>query len=292
MEIFERSDFGVTSRINLRDIDSNFVIDLKKTIYKEKLVVFKQQDLTPAEFVAFGKQIGVVEKYYEDMYHHKEHEEIFVSSNRHAKQEVVGVPRTGKFWHSDYAFMPSPFAFTITFPQVVPKLNRGTYFIDMAEAYEALSEDLKQQIAGTSSTHSVRKCFKIRPKDLYQPIGAILDEIDSSTPPVVHPTVVTHPITGEKILYISEGFTMGVNPTEKVPNPDQLLQQLLQDTGQLDDTYQHPNIKLLNIEEGDLLLWDNRRFIHHAKHSGIFEPSETYRLTVYDDHEFSSTNAA
>jgi taurine dioxygenase len=102
--------------------------------------------------------------------------------------------------------------------------------------------------------------------------------------------VITHPVTGEKILYISQGFTQSLTGVEGLDNTasQALLQQLLAVSGQLDAEFKHELIELLPIEQGDIILWDNRRFVHHAKHSGISEPSKTFRLTVYDEFEFSA----
>lgn len=284
---YEKNQLGVKSYFNLRDANQDLITELKKIIYSKRLIIFKNQDLSPSEFVKFGKMMGEVEEYYEDMYHHPEHKEIFVSSNMRKDGVDKGVPRTGKFWHSDYAFKSKPFAFTITYPQVVPATNRGTYFIDMAKAYEGLSDSTKSRLEKTSTEHSVRKYFKIRPKDLYQPIGSILKEIDQTTPSVFHPTIVTHPTTNEKILYASEGFAQEIYDDSSKDKRSGLLEQILIESGQMDKEFSHHNIEFLSIEKGDLLIWDNRRFIHHAKHSTIVEPSETYRLTIHDEHPFS-----
>jgi taurine dioxygenase len=261
---------------------------LKSAVYQHKIVLLKNQNLTPREFVNFGRKFGEVQEYYEKMYHHPEEKEIFVSSNIKENGTIHGVPKTGSFWHADYAFMEKPFALTITYPQVVPKINRGTYFIDMAEVYESLSDGIKKQIKNASCQHSVRKYFKIRPHDVYRPIGEILKEIDEVTPTVTHPTVLTHPITQQKVLYINEGFTLSLDGIgEEGPS---ILHQLLALSGQLDKSYSHPQIKLLEIELGDIIIWDNRRLVHHAKHSAISEPSKTFRLTVYDEHPFSASH--
>lgn len=191
----------------------------------------------------------------------------------------VGVPRTGNFWHSDYAFMQRPFAFTITYPQVVSSQNRGTYFIDMAQAYENFSDNLKAKLIGAIGTHSVRRYSKIRPTDVYRPIRDILAEIDQNTPEVKHPAVIRHPVTGALILYISRGFTEMLTLTDDSINADEVMHHLIVETGQADDSFSHPNIRLLNISEGDIIIWDNRRFIHHAKHSDKVEPTCTFRLT-------------
>lgn len=175
--------------------------------------------------------------------------------------------------------MQRPFAFTITYPQVVSSQNRGTYFIDMAQAYENFSDNLKAKLIGAIGTHSVRRYSKIRPTDVYRPIRDILAEIDQNTPEVKHPAVIRHPVTGALILYISRGFTEMLTLTDDSINADEVMHHLIVETGQADDSFSHPNIRLLNISEGDIIIWDNRRFIHHAKHSDKVEPTCTFRLT-------------
>ncbi|MFF1308066.1 TauD/TfdA dioxygenase family protein [Streptomyces sp. NPDC058307] len=259
------------------DIDA-----IKDAVYTKKIVVLKNQDLAPRQFLALGRLFGRPETYYEPMYKHPEVEEIFVSSNVPEDGKQIGVPKTGKFWHADYQFMPDPFGLTFIYPQVVPEKNRGTYFIDMGKAYEQLPEDLKKEVAGTFSRHSVRKYFKIRPSDVYRPISEIIEEVDTKTPPVVKPSTFIHPMTGETILYISEGFTIGMEDEDGKPLETDLLQRLFEATGQLDDTFDHPNIHLQTFEKGDLLVWDNRSLIHRARHTTTPEPTVSFRVTVHD----------
>ncbi|MFH8800915.1 TauD/TfdA dioxygenase family protein [Streptomyces sp. NPDC017936] len=262
------------------DIDA-----IKAAVYTKKIVVLKDQDLAPRQFLELGRRFGRPETYYEPMYKHPEVEEIFVSSNVPEDGKQIGVPKTGKFWHADYQFMPDPFGLTFIYPQVVPEKNRGTYFIDMGKAYEQLPEDLRKEVAGTFSRHSVRKYFKIRPSDVYRPISEVVEEVDTKTPPVVKPSTFVHPMTGETVLYISEGFTIGMEDEDGKPLETDLLQRLFEATGQLDDSFDHPNIHLQTFEKGDLLVWDNRSLIHRARHTTTPEPTVSFRVTVHDEHK-------
>ncbi|MCX5384667.1 TauD/TfdA family dioxygenase [Streptomyces sp. NBC_00083] len=262
------------------DIDA-----IKAAVYTKKIVVLKDQDLAPRQFLELGRLFGRPETYYEPMYKHPEVEEIFVSSNVPEDGKQIGVPKTGKFWHADYQFMPDPFGLTFIYPQVVPEKNRGTYFIDMGKAYGLLPEDLKKETAGTFSRHSVRKYFKIRPSDVYRPLSEIIEEVDTKTPPAVKPSTFIHPMTGETILYISEGFTVGMEDGDGEPLEGDLLQRLFAATGQLDDTFAHPNIHLQTFEKGDLLVWDNRSLIHRARHTTTPEPTVSFRVTVHDERK-------
>jgi alpha-ketoglutarate-dependent taurine dioxygenase len=260
--------------------------ELKRLVHTEKIVVLKGQRLSPAQFVALGARLGEIETYYQPMYHHPEFPEIFVSSNVPAAGKQVGVPQTGKFWHADYQFMPRPFGLTLIYPQVVPKVNRGTYFIDMGRAYQKLPERLRAAVAGTTCRHSARRYFKIRPTDVYRPIHEVMADVERETPPVGHPTVITHPVTGEQILYLSEGFAYALEDADGNLLDDSVRRELLTLTGQLDSTFSHENIHLQTFEEGDLLIWDNRSLIHRALHTTKPEPTVSFRVTVHDEHPF------
>ena len=258
---------------------------LKQTVYTKKIAVLKGQDLTPEQFLALGTRLGRPETYYEPMYQHPEVPEIFVSSNVPENGKQIGVPKTGKFWHADYQFMPDPFGITLIHPQVVPERNRGTYFIDMGRVHAQLPAELKAEIDSTFCRHSVRKYFKIRPHDVYRPISEIIEEVETKTPAVRQPTTFTHPLTGETVLYISEGFTVGIEDADGNPLDEELLKRLFDATGQLDDTFEHDNIHLQSFEKGDVLVWDNRSLIHRARHTTTPEPTVSYRVTVHDDRK-------
>jgi len=285
MRVSKQTDgkFGViVEGFDAATADEADLAALKKTVYADKIAVLKDQDLDTRAFLELGRRLGQPEAYYEPIYHHPEVKEVFVSSNVEEGGKQVGVPKTGKFWHSDYQFMPRPFDLTLIYPQVVPTRNRGTYFINLCAAYEALSEDLKIAIKDTHAWHSVRRYFKIRPTDVYRPISEILDEVDHKTPPVSLPTAHRHRHTDETILYISEGFTQSVEDSDGRGHPE-LLRELLAATGQLDQTFEHENIHLQTFEKGDLLVWDNRSLVHRALHTATTEPAVSYRVTVYDD---------
>lgn len=258
---------------------------LRDAIYTNRILLIKDQHLEPKEFVALGQALGTIEIYYEPMYHHPEYPEIFVSGNKPG-DAVDGVPQTGKFWHADYSFMPDPFGITMTYPQVVPKTNRGTYFIDMAAFFAELPEALQNQLRGTRVEHSPRRYFKIRPSDVYRPIHEVQADIERITPPVFHPTVFRHPVTREEILYISEAGTFGFIDADGHRLPPEVLQEVLERSGQLDLTFTDPKIHLQTFVKGDLLVWDNRSLVHRALHGSSAEPSQSYRVTVHDQHPF------
>lgn len=79
-------------------------------------------------------------------------------------------------------FMPEPFAFSMVLPLAVPGHDRGTYFIDLARVWQSLPAAKRDPARGTVSTHDPRRHIKIRPSDVYRPIGEVWDEINRPRP--------------------------------------------------------------------------------------------------------------
>lgn len=252
--------------------------EIREIVYTNKLVVLKDIHPTPEQFLNLGRTIGEIVRYYEPVYHHKDYPDIFVSST----EEGQGVPRTGAFWHIDYMFMPEPFAFSMVVPLAVPGRDRGTYFIDLNRVWESLPAAKQDSVRGTFSTHDPRRHIKIRPRDVFKPIGEVWDEINRTTPPIKWPTVIRHPKTGQEILYICASGTTSIEDEEGNLLAPAVLQELMAATGQLDARFESPFIHTQHYEVGDIILWDNRVLMHRAKHGTATGTLTTHRLTMLD----------
>jgi taurine dioxygenase len=76
-------------------------------------------------------------------------------------------------------------------------------------------------------------------------------------PPVSHPMVLTHPITGRKVLYANPGYAVRVN--ELPPKESgELLEFLFEQ--QLKPEYRYAS----RWEKGDVLMWEDIGTIHSA----------------------------
>jgi alpha-ketoglutarate-dependent taurine dioxygenase len=91
---------------------------------------------------------------------------------------------------------------------------------------------------------------------------------------------------------LSLGFTEALTPKGDGVDGVAMLNELMRETGQSDASFANPNIKLLNIAKGDIIIWDNRRYVHHAKHSDVVEPTKTFRLTAYDGLPFDAAETS
>ena len=77
---------------------------LKDLLYRNRLIVLKDQSLDEQQYCEFAHRFGSPVPYLQDNYHHPDFPLIFVSSNVKKDGKQIGVPRTGGYWHSDTSF--------------------------------------------------------------------------------------------------------------------------------------------------------------------------------------------
>lgn len=252
---------------------------IRDTVYEHKFVVFRGQTLTNEEYIAFASKIGKPQIYFQHNYHHPEHPEIFVSSNVPENGKKVGVAGTGRYWHTDYQFFPEPLPMTMLLPRILPNGRRETSYIDMTKVYADLPENLRKEIEGRHAIHEAKWRYKITPEDIDRAIIDIIEEFEKITPPTKHPTVIHHPVTKAEILYISRGFTTGIEGKSYEENR-RFLPELFDFIEQAKFMHTH------RWEEGDVLLWDNRYLLHRAGDTPKGEKSTSYRIGIYDGLPF------
>jgi taurine dioxygenase len=253
---------------------------LRQLIYRNKLVVIREQfGLTEQEYVDFARKLGRPQVYFQGHYHHPEFPEIFVSNNVNEDGKKFGVAGTGRYWHTDCAFEKKPLSFTSIYPVIFPRSARETSYIDMHRVYLELPDDLRRYVDGAMAVHEGQMRYKVQAWDIDRSLRELLDRINQEVPPVTHPAVIEHPVTGEKILYISSGFT-----TKLVGLSYEENQRVMQ---ALFDFVERPeHIHTHYWEEGDLIIWDNRPLIHKASTVKPGESSRSYRIGIYDDLPF------
>jgi taurine dioxygenase len=253
--------------------------EIKQLVYRHKLVVFRNQTLSKAEYVAFARMFGEPQIYLQKNYHHPEHPEIFVSSNVPESGKKVGVAGTGRYWHTDYQFHSQPLPMTMLYPQVLPISKRETYYIDMEYVYEALPPDLRSYVEDRLALQDAKWRYKITPEDIDRAVVDILADVEKMVPPLTHPAVIQHPVTGRKSLYMSSGFTAGIVGLPYEENRE-VMKKLFAFIEKPEHVYVHTWCY------GDILLWDNRSLIHKASDTPKDEQSCSYRIGIYDHVPF------
>lgn len=263
------------SGIDLRSIDARTAAELKRLVYERHVVVFRQGRLDERELLQVADKFGAIERYFQSNYHHPEYPDIFVSTNLLKDGKKVGVKGTGRYWHCDYQFFPRPFSLILLYPVVLPSTRRTTLFVDMGAALERVPHDLRALLQNGVSVHDCRYKYKIQPSDIDKALDEVLDEVSRLVPPLRRRPIVTHPVSKRPVLFMSPGFTAGLDGLSRDENVT-LMKRLF------DPIVREEHVFACDLEEGDLLVWDNISLIHRAGPVRPEDPSMNYRVTVYD----------
>jgi sulfonate dioxygenase len=102
-------------------------------------------------------------------------------------------------WHSDVTYENQPPGTTFLYVFDGPVAGGDTLFANLAEAYRRLSPEFRKRLHGLKAIHSaVEQAQSSRDR-----AGVVRREPVTSE----HPIVRTHPVTGEKALFVNPQFT-------------------------------------------------------------------------------------
>ena len=155
-----------------------------------------------------------------------------------------------QIWHTDGTQVQPPIRVTMLSARVLPPNPPNTEYADMRAAYDALSDSDKQLINDLQVEHSI---FHSRAK---VGLTEFPEEAIKMRPPVAHPLVRTHQISGRKSLYLAShaSHIIGWDKTRG----EALLERLTAHATQKQFVYSHP------WRVGDMLIWDDSCTMHRA----------------------------
>ena len=182
-------------------------------------------------------------------------------------------------WHTDVTFSQTPPAAGLLAAKQLPSSGGDTLWSNSIAAYDALSAPLKTLLDGLTAEHSVSKSF---PASRWGKDPAFKERYDRAVakyPPVNHPVVRTHPVTGKKALFVNEGFTTRINELSDRES-DHLLAFLYSHISRAEFTLRW------NWKVNDLAFWDNRITQHYAVADYLPERRIMHRATVNGDKPF------
>jgi taurine dioxygenase len=236
---------------------------IRKTLADRGVVFFRDQSLTPQQHIGLARQFGNinVNRFFA---HADGYPEIALVA-----KEPQQTRNIGGGWHSDHSYDQSPALGSILYAREVPPAGGDTLFASMYAAYDALSDGLKQTLAGLRAVHSSRHVFGAVPDELKgrfrNPEAAVQD--------AVHPVVITHPDSGRKVLYVNPGFTLRFDGwTEEESRP--LLAFLYGHAAR------HEFGCRFTWQNGSIAFWDNRSTWHYAVNDYQGERRLMHRITI------------
>ncbi len=228
------------------------------------LLVIRDQSLSTEQHIEFSSRFGPLfgapgETPLQDTvsrYLHPDHPEIYRVSNQTENGEPQGTPMgragAGTYWHSDVSFKPRPAAASILNAIEIPASGGDTLFCNMAAAYDALSDAMKDMTAPLRAHHDFAQTAATQ---FAKPI--VVDDDLKGANRAVHPVVRTHAETGRKSLFINPGMTTGLENFDAEESAA-LLGLLFRHATRPEFCTRH------HYARGDVVMWDNRSLMHYA----------------------------
>jgi taurine dioxygenase len=242
------------------------------------VLVFRDQNITPAQQVAFSRRFGPLQIHVLRQFQLPLEPEVLVISNIRENGQPIGLGDAGHFWHSDLSYKETPSLGSMLHAQELPEEGGDTLFANQHTAWEQLPDYLKRAVADLKAEHSyLARYADLQKRNPWRPnlTQAQIDEVK----PVVHPVVRTHPETGRKALFVSEHFT-----TRIVGLPEDesraLLDELFDHSTRPEHIYRH------RWQPQDMVFWDNRSLMHLAAGCPEDQRRKLYRTTIEGDAPF------
>jgi alpha-ketoglutarate-dependent taurine dioxygenase len=235
------------------DLSQRFDDDTRHAIYEAfltyQLLVFRNQQLTKRQQVAFTEQFGTLERHTLRNRGADDFPLVHVVSNLNTAGKPSGTVKSTR-WHSDKSFRPAPSLATILHAVTLPPEGGDTWFADMYAAYEALPEAEQAALAALRVVHS----WELSRENLGRSMS---EEEKRDAPPMSHPLVRTHPDTGRRCLF------MGTHASHLEGLPMAEGRARIE---RLEAHATHPRFVYRHRWcQGDVLMWDNRCLLHRAE---------------------------
>lgn len=220
------------------------------------VLCFRDQSLNEKSFLAFMQRFDGVEKVPLRDFAHPDYPDIFFVSNIREGGRPIGHDDAGAVWHTDMSYSERPPRISALLAKEVPFENgvaKGdTHFASAAAAYDGLSDDDRHLIGDLVAHHDLggRRAKRGKSKAKDAKANSELELRRKEQPTVPHPVVRTHPVTGRKCLYVTEGECVGIEGMDKeeaLPLIERLARHV----------YRSPYRHTHKWRVGDLLMWDN-----------------------------------
>jgi len=218
------------------------------------VLVFRDQELPPDMHVDFSSRFGDLVGHVVSRFGLADYPQVTLLSNvEDAQGQKLGADRAGMIWHSDLSFMARPSLGSFLYGVECPPSGGDTEFASTRAAYDALPAPLADRLAHLHGVHDY--AWHYRTYLSHRP--PLSDAEKAKTPPVSHPALRTHPVSGATTIYLSEGLTVGIE--ELSPDEGRALVVEVSDFAtQPQFVYRH------KWHQRDLVMWDNRCTMHRA----------------------------
>lgn len=251
-----------------RDLPDAVIEDIRGIWLEQLVVLFRDQHLSPKEFLGLAERFGVPMDY------------PFLEGLAGFPKITPVIKRAhetvnfGGVWHSDTTYLPVPPMATMLIAREVPSFGGDTLFANGYLAYETLSDGMKRILDGLRAVNSSAKADASKTRE-----DRIRESGRNDAAPeyvAVHPVVRTHPETGRKALFVNPAHTVrfdGLSEEESAPILDYLFRHQVR-----------PEFTCrFRWSPGSIALWDNRCALHNPVNDYHGHTRIMHRITLMGD---------
>jgi taurine dioxygenase len=240
---------AVVDGVDLHDpLDDETAQALRDAINEHSVLFFHGQDLSEDEQLAFASTFGPVGQY-------PLAKMLGGTAMSSIIEDTADSPPDADGWHTDVTWVSEPPAYAVLNAKVIPDHGGDTMWASLFAAYDSLSPVMQDLCCQLTVRHHSGDDFHER---VSRNMGEEMAErIMAAFPPVEHPLVRTHPVTGRRALFVSGRFMdqiVGMHREES----DALL-------AYLQTVVENPNVCVRwRWTEGDVAVWDEASTNHRA----------------------------
>ena len=243
--------------------------DIEAALARYSVLFFRNQALSGEQLLALGGRFGelFVQPVFADIF-----QELLILENDENRPPVLN-----KF-HQDMTGLEQPPGIHLLHALVVPDGGGDTIWSCNHAAFESLSAPMQEFLSGMTATHSILYSYR-RAFERMRDGAARRAEVEKNHPPVHHPVIRTHPVTGRKGLFVNRFFTQCIDGLDDAES--QLLLEFLF------ARIETPEFCVrLQWEPGTLAIWDNRCTSHYAVADYYPQRRRMQRVSVCGDKPF------
>lgn len=255
-----------------RELSNAEFTAIRDAFAQHGVIFFRDQAIDEEQHIAFARRWAPININRFFSAHPRFPEIALVSKERGQRDNIGGG------WHTDHSYDQIPAMGSILVARELPPEGGNTLFASMYAAHDALSEGMREMLSRLKAVHSARHVFGEGPDTYYKQTDAGGARIGNAQAAealtdVVHPVVITHPLSGKRALYVNPAFTIrfeGWTAEESRP----LLHQLYAHCMRPDFVHEFV------WRDGSIAFWDNRATWHFARNDYHGHRREMHRITV------------
>ena len=245
---------------------------IEQALLEYQVIFFKQQSITPQQQARFAANFG-------DLHIHPIYPNVPEQPEVLVLDTAVTDVRDNAVWHTDVTFLPTPALGAVLSAKQLPAFGGDTLWASGIAAFEGLSRPLQVLLDGLTATHDFTKSFPLErfgstPEDLQR-----WEQTRKNNPPLSHPVIRTHPVSGRKSLFVNEGFTTRINEHSEAES-EAILKLLFAHRTRPEYTIRW------RWQENDVAFWDNRVTQHYAVDDYRPNRRVMHRATILGDAPF------